>query len=234
MGTRRDDAFVIDSYDERAMFGSFFPLVSAFPTPEAIAAVMPATHPLADVRTARRELHSPAGHAVRRRTGEPWSRNNVEVVRIPDELLDAHAVEVADVLAHPPPRTPYAASTQTFAPIDEHRDAQLSLLRRRVDVDPIEWATRVAQTDERGMIAVAEHARDWAPWVPMLRFALSLREVDDANLVLRAAEHRLRLVARRMLDAMTLTQVLVDDTLNIPPVMQRALSSVLDREVSPL
>lgn len=94
------------------------------------------------------------------------------------------------------------------------------------------WATRVAQTNERGMIVVAEHFRDWAPWVPMIRFALQLRELDHQNLVLRAAEHRLRLIAR-MLDAMTLTDGLVDDTLNVPPVMQRAVTTLLGREPSP-
>ncbi|MFO0684930.1 MAG: hypothetical protein U0234_22925 [Sandaracinus sp.] len=222
-----------DDYDERTMFGALFPLVAAWPTLETVAAVMPAGHPLADVQTARRErLAPPAGYAVRRRTTAPWSHDNAEVVRIPDELLDAHAAEVADVIADPPARGAHPVSTH-FAPLDEHRDAQLSLLRRRFEVDPVAWASRVAQIDERSMIALAEHTRDWAPWTCMIQFALSLRELDESNLVLRAAEHRLRLIARRMLDAMTLTDVRVDDTLAVPPMMQRALVTLFDREAPP-
>lgn len=224
-----------DDYDEREMYSVLLPLVAAWPTPETIAVTMPARHPLADPHAARRELHAPpAGYAVRRRTPDPWSRDNVEVVQVPSELLEAHAVEVANVLAHPRATIRHTPSTETFAPVDEHREAQLSLLRRRIEVDPIAWAMRVARMNEREMIALATHTRDWAPWVPMLRLAVSLRELDEAGLVLRAAEHRLRLIARRMLDAMTLTEVLVDDTINLPPIMQRALGRLFGRETSPL
>jgi len=35
----------VDTYDEREMmFGAMYPLVAAYETPEAIAAVMPVTH----------------------------------------------------------------------------------------------------------------------------------------------------------------------------------------------
>jgi len=221
----------VADYDEREMFSALFPLVAAWPTPETIAAVMPRWHKLADPDAVRRELVVPDyPHAIRRHNTAAWSRENVAVVRIPHELLACHAAEVADVVASPERARAVAPATRCV-PNDEHLVAQLALLRRRpLEVAPLVWAHRVAHTDERGLILLAEDTRDWAPWVPMLRVAKSLRELDESNVVLRAAEHRLRLIARRMLDAMTLTDVLVDDTLNLPPVMQRAVTELLGRE----
>jgi len=221
----------VDTYDERTMFSARFPLVAAFPTPDAIAAVMPTSHRFRDADVVRRELGaSPGGHALRRTTHAEWSTANTIMVPVPAELIDAHAAEVADVVSHPrTPTTSPTTSPTAIPPFDEHRDAQLALMRRRIEVDPITWATGVAQADERGMIIVAEQTRDWAPWAPMLRFAVSLREIDKTNLVLRAAEHRLRLIARRLLDAQSFTDVRVDDTLGLLPQMQCAVAALLGR-----
>lgn len=222
-----DGVHAVDFYDEREMFSTLYPLVAAWPTPETIAAVMPVEHRLQDPEVARRELgNPPRAHALRRRSSEAWSAANTIIVPIPDELLHAHQVEVADILARPPARPTQARSVGFF---DAHRDAQLGLLRRRIEVDPERWAHEVAGGNEREMIALAEHTRDWAPWVPLLNFALVLRDLDGQSLILRAAEHRLRLVARRLLDAQGFTDVLVDDTLGLPPQMQRAVTTLLGR-----
>lgn len=217
----------IDSYDEREMFSALFPLVASYPMPETIAAVMPVAHRLHDVAVVCRELGSPpAGHALRRCSPEPWSAANTIIVPIPDELLPAHHVEVVDFLAHPPTCSMQALAVGLF---DAYRDAQLGLLRQRIDIDPERWAHAVAHGNEREMIALAEHTRDWAPWAPLINFALALRDLDDSNRVLRAAEHRLRLVARRLLDAQGFTDVLVGDTLGLPSQMQRAVTTLLGR-----
>ncbi|MGE0790069.1 MAG: hypothetical protein AB7S26_30630 [Sandaracinaceae bacterium] len=217
--------FPVDTYDEREMFGVSFAFVAAFPTPETIAAVMPIADRLHNAAAMRRELGSPPpGHAVRRRSWGPWSVSNATVVSIPDEFLDAHAAEVADVLAGPPARATQAVAAGFF---DTHRDAQLGLLRRRIEVDPERWAYDVAHGNEREMMLLAEHTRDWAPWVPLINFAVALRELDQSSPVLRAAEHRLRLIARRLLDAQGFAAVRVDDTLGLRPQIERAVRSLL-------
>lgn len=206
----------IDEYDERVMYGVLFPLVAAFPTAETIAAVMPVQHRLST---------PPPGHALRRRSPDAWSAVNTLVVRIPDELLQGHTAEVADVLTQQ--RIP-SAPTRSSGLFDAYADAQLGLMRGRI-ADPERWAHEVVSSTEREMIALAEHTGDWSPWSPMIRFGSLLRELDD-NLVRRAAEHRLRLIARRLLDAQGFTDVLVDDTLGLPPQMQRAVTTLLGRE----
>lgn len=217
----------VDEYDEGAMFSALFPLVAAWPTPETIAAVMPVEHRLRDPEAAHRDLGAPArGHALRRRSSDAWSSANIVVVPIPDELLKSHEAEAADILARPPTRSMQARPVGFF---DAYRDAQLGLMRRRVGVDPERWAHDVAHGNEREMIALAEHTRDWAPWAPLINFALMLRELDSSHLVLRAAEHRLRLVARRLLDAQGFSDILVDDTLDLPPQMQCFVTSLLGR-----
>jgi hypothetical protein len=210
------------------MFSALFPLVAAFPMPETIAAVMPVQYRLHDVAVVCRELgRPPAGHALRRCSPEPWSAANTIIVPIPDELLPAHHVEVADFLAHPPPCSMQARAVGLF---DAYRDAQLGLLRERIEIDPERWAHAVAHSNEREMMGLAEQSRDWAPWVAMIHFAHALRELDDSNPLLRAAEHRLRLIARRLLDAQGFADVLVDDTLGLPLAMQRAITTLLGRE----
>jgi hypothetical protein len=217
----------IDTYDEREMFSALFPTVAAFPTPETIAAVMPVHHRFHEVAVLQRELGAPPqGHALRRRSSDAWAATNTNIVPIPNELLDAHTVEVVDVLARPPARSTLGGSVGFF---DTYREAQLGVMRRRIEVDPERWAHDVARGNEREMIALAEHAHDPSPWVPMINFATALRELDASNIVLRAAEHRLRLVARRLLDAQGFTDVLVDDTLGLPTQMQRAVATLLGR-----
>jgi hypothetical protein len=221
----------LDDYEEREMFTASFPLVAAFPVPEAMTAVMPRRVPLADPDVVRRELGNPAaGHALRRRsTAEPWSGDNTVIVPIPDELRAAHAVEAADIVADPPARSPLPRRRYTLAPMAEYNAASVAVLRGRIEFDAIKWATAIGCITARSMIQLVEVTHDWCPWTPMLRVAMTLRDFDPEHIEFRAAEHRLRLVARRLLDAQGFGTVRVDDTLAHQPPLGRAVEAMLGR-----
>lgn len=213
---RPQPLFPVDTYDEREMFGARYPLVSAFPTPAAVAALVPGFEPSAAL---------PPHHGIRRQSPEPWRPDNCCVVPIPPELRDAHAAEVAEVCAQPPPRTPPEAR-YPLAPVEEYREASLALIGGYCRTDPETWAGVVAGLDTSDFILLVEETADWCAWNPMIRFVSGLRSMHDHHW-LRAAEHRLRLIARRLLDAQGFGAVAVNDTLAHPPGYQRGIYAVL-------
>jgi hypothetical protein len=205
----------LDTYDEREMFSDTYPLLAAYPTVAAVASFP---------RAAVGRVQCGPGEAIRRISiCEAWSEDNIVEVRIPSELIAAHAAEVASfAIARPAPGT----ASRSIPPVDEYRIAALAVMRREAAFDAARWALGVLRTDERGMLRLIEQSRDWCAWAPMIRFAHAAREHDER---MSRAEGRLRLIARRVLNASGLTNVLVDDTLAHKPSMQQAICGMLTR-----
>lgn len=72
------------------------------------------------------------------------------------------------------------------------------------------------------LVQLVRETHDWCAWVPLLVLVMRARRhlaLDD----LRAAEHNLRLLARRLLDAQGFRRVRVDDVLAHRPRFQSAV-----------
>lgn len=72
------------------------------------------------------------------------------------------------------------------------------------------------------LIQLVRQTHDWCAWVPLLVLVLRARSIVAPDDV-RAAEHNLRLLARRLLDAQGLGLVRVDDVLAHPSRLQAAV-----------
>jgi hypothetical protein len=203
----------LDTYDERVMFSDAFPLLAAYPTSAALTR-------FPQIKTRFKECK--VRKAVRRVSiYEPWSEDNVVFVRIPAELVDAHAAEVSAFRVPAPAKR---INSRQSAPVDEYRIASLAVMRRETVFDAARWARGVLRGDEQGMLSIIEQKRDWCAWAPMIRLAQRARESD---VLMDRAENRLRLIARRLLDASGFAKVRVDDTLAHQPALQRALCTTL-------
>lgn len=203
----------LDTYDEREMFSDAFPLLAAYPTVTAVASF----------------AHTKVGH-VRCRPGEAirrvsifdaWRHDNINIVRVPAEFVAAHAVETQRFATARPSR---GTPSSGISPMNEYRVAAIAGMRGEVTFDAALWAHGVLRTDEQGMLRVIEQSRDWCAWAPMIRLAHVARDYDEW---MGPAENRLRLVARRLLDASGLANVRVDDTLGNETSMQQAVCRTL-------
>ena len=110
-----------------------------------------------------------------------------------------------------------------LAPISAYYAATRALTHRRIARDEALALGGIARLMTILMLVqLTRETRDWCAWVPLLLVVKRVRATIDSR-DLRAAEHNLRLLARRLLDAQGFGRVRVDDVLAHPPRLQHAV-----------
>ena len=128
----------------------------------------------------------------------------------------------------------------THAPTAAYLTATRALTSGTVSVDQVIIIARIAQRmDFITLVQLVRETCDWCAWVPLLVLMLRARQRWRSE-DLRAAEHNLRLLGRRLLDAQGFTPVQVDDVLAQAPRIQTAMQQLVvqprrvpDRKITP-
>jgi hypothetical protein len=98
----------------------------------------------------------------------------------------------------------------TLAPTSAYYAATRALTKGHVSTDELVLLARIVQRRTFAvLVQLGRERHDWCAWVPLLLLIMRVRRglaLED----LRAAEHNLRLLARRLLDAQDFRRVRVD------------------------
>lgn len=119
------------------------------------------------------------------------------------------------------------ALRHALAPVSAYFVATRALTRRKIPSDEAVLIARIAQHMTLPiLIQLARETRDWCAWVPLLRVVMSARlHLDLVDL--RAAEHNLRLLGRRLLDAQGFGRVALEDVMAQPSSLQSAVHEMV-------
>lgn len=114
-----------------------------------------------------------------------------------------------------------------LAPVSAYFVATRALTGRRIGLDEVVLLARIAQRITLPvLIQLARETGDWCAWLPLLLVVLQgRRQLKDVDL--RVAEHNLRLLGRRLLDAQGFERVRLEDVMAHPPRLQRAAQEMV-------
>lgn len=116
---------------------------------------------------------------------------------------------------------------RTLAPTTAYFTATRALTRGTIEPDELIVMARIIQRMTlASLIQLVRETHDWCAWVPLLVLVMRARRRDRSE-DLRAAEHNLRLLGRRLLDAQGFVRVRVDDVLAHPPQLQVAMQEMV-------
>lgn len=116
---------------------------------------------------------------------------------------------------------------RTLAPTTAYFTATRALTRGQIEPDELLVMARIIQRMTlASLVQLVRETHDWCAWVPLLVLVMRARRRDRSE-DLRAAEHNLRLLGRRLLDAQGFARVRVDDVLAHPPQLQVAMQEMV-------